>query len=145
MHLSKEKLTDLSQEDMFAVVNDVVCYPEFLPYCDRVVIKEQSDDYMITDIYVSDSKRFIKHNFSTYNTFVTDSSINIKLIQGPLKQMWVNWSFVKQGDGCLIKLSIDLEAKSKLLNFGLNSFFDSYAKSMLDAFIKRAKQVYEKN
>lgn len=145
MHLSKEKLTTLSQEDMFAVVNDVVCYPEFLPYCDRVVIKEQGDNYMITDIYVSDSKRLIKHTFSTYNAFVTDSSINIKLIQGPLKQMMVNWSFVKQGDGCLIKLSIDLEAKSKLLSFGLNSFFDSYATSMLDAFTKRAKQVYEKN
>ena len=84
-HVSRSALVSFSAEQMFNLVNDVVCYPEFLPGCSGSRIIESSSNSMVASVDVA--KAGISKTFTTSNQLVDGEAIMMNLIEGPFKTL----------------------------------------------------------
>ena len=126
---------------MFALVNDVEAYPEFLHWCSGARVLKREDNVVHAEVEV----RFagLHQKFSTRNTLERPSRIVISLLNGPFRRLDGDWTFAdrRQG-GCNIELSLDFSVSLTPLGFLLSRVFEEIARSQMDAFIRRARHVY---
>ena len=67
------------------------------------------------------------------------------LIDGPFRQLDGNWHFKALGtDACKIEFRLHYEFSSKLLEKIFGPVFHFIASTFVDAFVKRARQLYGK-
>jgi len=126
---------------MFALVNDIESYPDFLPWCARTDVLEENGDSLTASVLISVGK--IKQTFTTTNTMQPDTSISMKLVKGPFKELNGLWQFHDDANGgCSVSLDMQFEFKNKLLKHTLGSVFKKITASLVDAFIERARVVY---
>ncbi len=65
------------------------------------------------------------------------------LENGPFNHFSGTWKFTHINDNaCKVALSLEFSFTSKLADIAISPIFTSIANSQLNAFIKRAKQVY---
>lgn len=142
--VQKSVLIWYSAEQMFALVTQVDQYPQFLPWCDRATVLEQHDDGMTAEVGIAFAG--IRQAFVTRNTHVPGRKVGMRLVKGPFSQLQGDWTFTPVGDAAQQACRVELE-----LRYGFNSMalaavvgpvFDRIAGSMVDAFVKRAEQVY---
>ncbi len=143
----KSVLIWFSAEEMFALVTDVARYPEFLPWCDRASVLSQHGDEMTAEIGMA-LGGFHK-SFSTRNQHVPGLQVKLQLIDGPFKHLDGTWDFHPLTDpntqapqrACRIELTLNYSFDSM---FGalVGPVFDKIASTLVDAFVKRAEQVY---
>lgn len=70
-------------------------------------------------------------------------SIELQLVDGPFKHLHGRWGFTACGDdGCRVALQLDFAFSNGVLQKLLNPLFSEIANSMVDAFCKRAEQIY---
>ena len=129
---------------MFSLVTDVVRYPEFLPWCSSGHVLEQTSDGMVASIGMSFGG--IKKAFTTRNKHVEDRRIDLELVDGPFSHMDGVWEFHPVGDGtqraCRIEFTLQYGFASPTLATLIGPVFEKIASSLVDAFVKRADQVY---
>lgn len=70
--------------------------------------------------------------------------IDIKLVNGPFKQLEGEWRFVETENGCEVTLDLTYDMKSGFLNSALSGVFEWIAAAMVDAFCKESDKVYGK-
>jgi ribosome-associated toxin RatA of RatAB toxin-antitoxin module len=142
--VQKSVLIWYSAEQMFALVTQVDQYPQFLPWCDRAAILEQHDDGMTAEVGISFAG--IHQKFTTRNTHVPGRQLSMHLIKGPFSQLQGDWTFTPVGDGnqpaCRVELALRYGFSSMALAAVVGPVFDRIAGSLVDAFVKRAEQVY---
>lgn len=133
-----------SAHEMFALVADVPRYPEFLPWCSGGEVLERTPDGMVASIGMSFSG--MRRSFTTRNTHVEDRRIHLELVDGPFSHLDGTWDFVPLGDGtqraCRIEFTLNYSFESSTLAALVGPVFDKIAGSLVDAFVKRADQVY---
>ena len=127
---------------MYALVNDIAAYPEFLPWCKSSAILELSDSHLSAVLNIK--KGMLQQQFSTRNTLTPDAAIDMQLIDGPFKHLEGHWKFGMIGDnqGCRVSLEMDLEFSNSILSTTLSPIFSQITGSMVDAFCKRAQEIY---
>jgi ribosome-associated toxin RatA of RatAB toxin-antitoxin module len=139
--ISKQANVAYSARQMFALVNDIKSYPEFLPWCTEANILEEKSNYLIASISISLGK--IKQSFTTENTMKVDTSISMKLVKGPFKKLNGYWQFHDRADGgCSVSLDMQFEFKNKIMKHTLGAAFKKITSSLVDAFVDRARVVY---
>lgn len=139
--IRKHANVSYSAEQMFALVNDIKSYPEFLPWCTKTDILETKGDYLIASVSVAMGK--IKQSFTTENEIKTNASISMKLVEGPFKSLIGHWQFNDNADnGCSILFDMEFEFKNKIMKHAFGAAFKKITDSMVDAFVKRARAVY---
>lgn len=140
----KSVLIWYSAEEMFALVTDVAKYCEFLPWCDRASVLEVAPDVMKAEIGIAFSG--IHQTFTTRNTQVPGREVRMKLLEGPFSNLDGCWKFEPLGGAgqraCKVTLELQYAFKSAALAALVGPVFDRIAGSMVDAFVKRAEQVY---
>lgn len=142
--VTKSVLIWYSPQEMYALVTDVDRYPEFLPWCDRARVVSGDALGMTAEIGISFSG--IHQTFTTRNQHVPDRQVTIKLINGPFSRLDGEWNFVPLGDdtqrACRVELTLNYSFANATLGKLVGPVFDKIAGSMVDAFVKRAAQVY---
>ena len=142
--VNKSVLIWYSPEEMFNLVTGVDQYPLFLPWCDRARVLEQDDSGMLAVVGISLSG--IRQTFVTRNLHDPGRRVQMQLVKGPFSRLDGDWHFHGVGDGSQRASRVELQ-----LNYGFDSaplaaligpVFDRIAGSMVDAFVKRAEQVY---
>ena len=142
--VNKSVLIWYSPEEMFNLVTGVDQYPLFLPWCDRARVLERDDEGMLAEVGISLSG--IRQPFVTRNLHDPGRRVQMKLVKGPFSRLDGDWHFHGVGDGSQRASRVELQ-----LNYGFDSaplaalvgpVFDRIAGSMVDAFVKRAEQVY---
>jgi ribosome-associated toxin RatA of RatAB toxin-antitoxin module len=140
----KSVLIWYSPQEMYALVIDVAHYPQFLPWCDRAAVVESYEGGMLAEIGISISG--IKQTFQTRNVHVEGSRVELKLVQGPFSKLEGEWNFVPIGDGsqraCRVELTLHYGFDNAALSKLVGPVFDKIASTMVEAFVKRAQQVY---
>ena len=125
-------------------MTDVAKYPQFLPWCDQAKVLSQDDDGMVAQIGISFAG--IRQIFTTRNDHVAGRKVDMKLVSGPFSNLDGHWSFSPVGDAAQRACRVDLELQYGFQNIALAALvgpvFDKIAGSMVDAFVKRAEQVY---
>lgn len=139
--VERSALVHYSCEQMFELVNDVASYPEFVPGCSNVRIFNASEHVIEAELAIS--KAGIKHSFATRNTLHPYSEVDMQLLNGPFKTLQGGWQFEPlSDDACKVILQLDFEFSSQILHFAFAKVFNDVTSRMVDAFAKRAKQVY---
>ena len=140
----KSVLIWYSAEEMFALVTDVAKYPEFLPWCDRAKVIAIEPDGMKAEVGIAFSG--IHQTFTTRNTHVPGREVRMKLVDGPFSHLDGCWKFHPLGQpgqrACKVTLEMHYSFKSSTLAALVGPVFDRIAGSLVDAFVKRAEQVY---
>ena len=141
--ISKKADVKYSANQMYALVNDIEAYPDFLPWCTDASITSRNNDTLIAVVSISISR--IKKIFITQNTMRQGSSISMKLIKGPFKKLNGEWKFQNNPEsGSIVSLKMEFEFKNKLLKYAFGSAFRVIMDSLVDAFIERANVIYDK-
>lgn len=141
--VEKSVLIEYSAAQMYALVEDVAAYPEFLPWCgDTEILKREGE---ITRAAITIYFRGIKQRFSTENRAQPQQLIEMSLVEGPFRQLDGSWRFKALGDNaCKIEFRLHYEFSSKLLEKIVGPVFHFIASTFVDAFVKRAQQLYGK-
>ena len=140
----KSVLIWYSAAEMFALVTDIARYPEFLPWCDHTSIEEENAQGMTAKVGISIAG--LKQSFTTRNLHIKDERVSLKLVKGPFSKLEGDWSFHPLGDGnqraCRVEFTLSYNFASSALAALVGPIFDKIAGSLVDAFVKRALQVY---
>jgi ribosome-associated toxin RatA of RatAB toxin-antitoxin module len=133
-----------SAPQMFALVADVARYPEFLPWCSSGQVLEQTPQGMVASIGMSLGG--IKKSFTTRNLHVPNQRIQLALVDGPFSHLEGTWDFTPVGQSdmsaCKVEFTLYYGFSSQTLAALVGPVFDKIAGSLVDAFVKRADQVY---
>jgi ribosome-associated toxin RatA of RatAB toxin-antitoxin module len=141
--VEKSVLIEYSAAQMYALVENVADYPEFLPWCGGTEILKQEGD--VTRAAIIIDFRGIKQRFSTENRAIAPQLIEMTLVDGPFRQLDGSWRFKALGDdACKIEFRLHYEFSSKLLEKLVGPVFHFIASTFVDAFVKRARQLYGK-
>lgn len=140
----KSVLIWYSPEEMYTLVTQVDQYPQFLPWCDHARVLAQTDTGMEAEVGILFSG--VRQSFITRNTHVPGWRVDMQLVSGPFSQLHGQWLFYPLGDGsqraCKVELQLVYGFDSPALAKVVGPVFDKIAASMVDAFVKRAQQVY---
>ena len=139
--INRHALVPYTTAQMFALVDDIESYPVFLPWCtSTTVISRDCDEVRAT---IALSKSGVSKAFTTCNRIQKDKMIEIRLLEGPFKHLQGFWRFDPLGeDGCKISLDMEFEFASKILDLAVGPVFSQIASSLVEAFEKRAVEVY---
>ena len=139
--ITRSAMLPYSAQQMYDLVNDVSSYAAFLPGCSNATVLDKIDNKMRASIEVS--KVGISKTFITENTLVVGESINMSLVDGPFTHLNGTWSFIiLDEDACKIEFNLDFEFQNLMIKIAFGKIFNELVNNMVDAFTKRAKQVY---
>lgn len=139
--ITRSALVPYSQQEMFALVSDVDAYPRFLPWCSgaAAVSREGGEVLARIDFQVGG----VSKSFTTRNRHVGNEAILMQLVEGPFSHLQGSWRFEPLGDaGCKISLNLEYKFSSKMVSMVTGPVFNKIASSLVDAFQKRAVDVY---
>ncbi len=144
--LDKNHVVNHSARDMFNLVCDVECYPQFVPLCQSLTVKSKKEKAGKT-LMMADMTMAYKMLSETFTTQVLMNSetleIDVKYIDGPFKHLDNQWKFKDLENGkCEVSFMIDYELRSKMLAMAAGAVFDMAFGRFVDAFEKRADEVY---
>lgn len=141
--INKSALVAYSAPQMYALVNDIKSYSEFLPWCRSTNILSQDADEIRATIEIAHGS--LNKSFTTCNRLQHDKMIEMRLEEGPFKRLEGFWRFDILGEqACKVSLDLEFEFKNRLVGMAMGPIFSQIANSMVDAFSKRAVDVYGK-
>lgn len=130
-----------SAKDMYALVEDVPAYPQFLSWCTGTEVHEKSDILQKATLTVLVAG--VRQQFTTLNKLVAGELIEMQLHKGPFRDLQGAWRFIQLGEeGCKISLELDFEMNSGVMAKMFGKGFGKVADRLVDDFCKRAEQVY---
>ena len=134
---------------MFDLVADVECYPEFVPLCHALKIRQRTPKDDGTEIVVADmtvSFKLVKESFTSKVTLDRPNlKILVEYLRGPFSNLENRWAFEPKSDtDCDVGFFLNYEFKSRVLAVLMGSMFDAAFGRFAHAFEKRADQVYGK-
>ncbi|MGB6348937.1 MAG: type II toxin-antitoxin system RatA family toxin [Pseudolabrys sp.] len=133
--------------EMFDLVAAVDKYPQFVPLCDALAVKNCIEKGEGITVLVADMTVAYKIIRETFTSRVTLDRSNLKIIveylNGPFKRMQNRWTFHPVGDcACDVEFFIDYEFKSRALAMLMGAMFDAAFRRFAVAFEQRADEVY---
>jgi ribosome-associated toxin RatA of RatAB toxin-antitoxin module len=112
-----------------------------LPWCVGARVQELSATLREATLQVA--RGVLQAEFTTRNQLTPDARIEMRLTQGPFRELSGEWRFESIGDrGSRIRFRVDFEFKNRLTAAAFNSVFESLCGGIVDAFAKRAREVY---
>lgn len=126
---------------MFELVYDVGSYPKFLPWCQSTQVISETEEKICGRIEVA--RMGIHQTFSTCNRFERGRRMDIDLLDGPFRKLVGGWNFIPlREDASKVELELDFEFSGRLIDKAFGAVFSQIANSLVDAFCKRADEVY---
>jgi len=133
-------------DQMFALVADVEQYPQFLPLCEGLTVRsrKERDGRTVLVASMTVGYKAIRETFTTQVHLKPDeNAIDVKYLDGPFKYLTNIWRFDARDDGATdIHFFIEYEFKSRVLGALMGAMFDRAFRMFVEAFEKRAVQVY---
>jgi ribosome-associated toxin RatA of RatAB toxin-antitoxin module len=139
--VERSALVTYTAAQMFALVNDVARYPEFLPWCVGARVEEVSATERIATLKVA--RGVLQTEFTTRNTLVPDAQIHMQLLHGPFRDLIGEWRFEAIGTrGSRVHFRVEFQFKNRVTATAFNAVFEALCGTIVDAFALRAQTVY---
>lgn len=141
-HVQKSILIAHSASRMYALVDDVTQYPEFLPWCGGVDLIKQDETTTVATLHIA--YHGIRQKFTTENHKTYPVAMEIKLKDGPFKQLEGAWRFIALNENaCKIEFMLNYEFSNGFLEKMIAPVFSHIANTFVDSFVARADVVYK--
>jgi ribosome-associated toxin RatA of RatAB toxin-antitoxin module len=155
-HVKRSVLLWYGPSEMYSLVTAVQHYPQFLPWCESAQVLEQHADGVTARLGLA--VLGLRQHFTTRNVHVADTSVQLKLLDGPFSMLEGRWDFhplsapgwaaspAAQGAAapraCRTELNLRYAFSSGALQSVVGPAFDRIADTLVDSFVKRAEVVY---
>ncbi|ROR32071.1 type II toxin-antitoxin system RatA family toxin [Inmirania thermothiophila] len=139
--IHREARVPYTPRQMFELVNDVEAYPRFLPWCGGArVLRDEGDAVWATVVIARGS---LRKAFTTVNRVQPGKMIEIRLVEGPFRRLEGFWRFDEAaGGGCRVCLDLEFEFAGRVVSLALGPVFHQIAQTLVEAFCRRAEEVY---
>ena len=139
--VNKSVLVPYSSERMYTLVDSVEDYTEFLPWCGGVDLIQRDETITIATLHID--YHGIKQNFTTQNTKIFPTNMDITLKDGPFRHMEGFWKFIPLADdACKIEFKLSYEFSNAFLDKLISPVFSHIANTFVDAFVERAERIF---
>ena len=139
----RSALVQHSAGEMFSLVDDIESYPQFLPWCESAVVHLREADLVEATLNLQRAE--LSKQFRTRNVATGKEAIDMSLVDGPFRHLEGRWTFTQLGDaGSKVELSLDFEFSSSMIDVLFGPFFEEVCNSLVDAFTRRADDVFGK-
>jgi coenzyme Q-binding protein COQ10 len=133
--------------EMFDLVADMERYPEFVPLCRALKVRQRTAGPDGTEVVVAKMTAAYKLISETFTTRVTLDRPNVQILveylDGPFSRLENRWVFRPTGErSCEVEFFISYEFKSRMLALLMGSMFDLAFRRFAAAFEQRADLVY---
>jgi coenzyme Q-binding protein COQ10 len=135
---------------MFDLVADVERYPEFVPLCRALKVRERTPKPDGTEIVIADMTvafNLVRESFTSQVTLDRPNlKIMVQYLKGPFSNLENRWTFEPKSETeCEVGFYIAYEFKSRMLAALMGAMFDAAFQRFAAAFEKRADVVYGKS
>ncbi len=142
--VNRSALVPYSAEQMYALVDDIEGYPAFLPWCRSAKEWSRNEDEVRATIEMQRGP--VHKTFTTHNRLQKDKMIEMRLVEGPFEHLEGFWRFTELDRGATrVALDLEYEFSSTLLKLAIGPVFAQIANSLVDAFCRRATELYGKH
>ncbi len=134
-------------DQLFALVGDVMTYPDFVPWITSMRIwnaRALGEGVETVDAEAGIGFSFLKERFSSRVRRDTRARrIDVALLSGPFKRLANRWEFFEAEDGgTRVEFDIDFQFKSRLLEALLTANFAHAVDRLMTCFEDRARALY---
>ena len=123
---------------LFALINDIESYPQFLPWCTHSKVVSRTEHEIVATVGVKQGplQRRVHHpQRPGARSAHPDAPVS-----GPFKMLEGEWLLTPIGDeGCRAELTMKFAFKSSLTAMLFEQKFAETAASLVDAFVARAR------
>ena len=133
--------------DMFDLVADVERYPEFVPLCEKLVVRKREALDGERSILEADMTVAYKVFHETFASKVTldrpKLEILVEYLDGPFRSLENRWHFKDEGErACEVEFFIEYEFRSRTLGLLMGGVFEAAFRRFAEAFEQRANKIY---
>ena len=140
--VDRNALVPYSAEAMYALVDDVESYPEFLPWCTAAELVSRDAGELVAGLTIGYGA--LNSRFTTRNRLSPPEQMTMELLDGPFSSLEGVWRFTQLGEqGCEVKLRVEFVFSSAVQDALFGSTFERICNELIDAFIRRAHDLYE--
>lgn len=134
-------------DQMFDLVADVERYPEFVPLCQSLKVRQRTTDAEGREVIVADMTVSFKLVRESFTSRVMLDRPNLKILveylRGPFSKLENRWTFTARGeDASDVGFFIAYEFKSRMLAILMGAMFDAAFQRFVSAFEARADAIY---
>jgi ribosome-associated toxin RatA of RatAB toxin-antitoxin module len=135
--VKRSALVSKPPSEVFALINDIESYPQFLPWCTHARVQARSESQIIATIGVRQGA--LQGEFTTRNTLDPGRSIRMELVSGPFRSLQGEWRLTPIESGCRVELTMRFAFKNRLAALLFEPLFAETIGSLVDAFVARAR------
>lgn len=130
-------------EDVFSLVADVEKYPEFVPWCRKIVVRQKTPQALM--VALTAGRGLWQKTYTSQVLLTPWSQIQVFQHQGPLKRLWTLWTFQSLGTHkTQVRFRLEMTVGSSVLSKFLDPFLKDLPHEVMRAFEERAHKVCEK-
>jgi ribosome-associated toxin RatA of RatAB toxin-antitoxin module len=134
----KTALVHRPAAELFALVDDVERYPQFLPWCCGAQVHERTPD--TTRARIDVDYHGLTSHFSTLNRKHGAERMDLEFLEGPFDRFQGHWRFVPLGDaGCRVEFALDYSFANAAMDALLGPVFGHIIETLVDRFVARAQ------
>lgn len=124
---------------MYALINDIERYPLFVPGCTAARVESRKVNEMVATLNIKRGP--LRAEFTTRNLLEPDKRVLMQFVSGPFRVLEGLWTLTPLGElGCRVELEMRFEFSNRLAATLFESLFEDTAASLVDAFVKRARE-----
>ena len=132
----KNKTISHPVKKIYELVADVKKYPNFLPWCSNIVIKEKTKKYIISEVKVGFQN--INEKYVCKVLLYPKKRITLDYISGPFEYLEIDWKFKKlKKNKTEVNFFCNFKFKSIFLRLCTGFFLENAIEKMIDAFEKK--------
>jgi ribosome-associated toxin RatA of RatAB toxin-antitoxin module len=136
--VKRSALVNRAPAEVFALINDIESYPQFLPWCTHTRVEARTDSGMVATIGVRQGA--LHGEFTTRNTLEPPHRIRMQLLSGPFRMLEGEWLLTPiEGGGCRVEFTMRFAFRNPLTALVFEPKFAATIGSLLDAFVARAR------
>ncbi len=137
----RSALLPFTTAQVYALVADVGRYPEFVPWCTSATTVSGSGEEVTVALGLLLGP--VSANFTTRNRLAPPEAIEMALVDGPFRTLEGRWSFTAIGEaGTRAELQLRFETSGLIGGIALGPAFEQACNQLVDAFGRRAHEVY---
>ena len=138
----REEIVSHSAKKLFDIVIDIESYPQYIPWCTRMVINKRKNNEIYADMYVQ-YKLILSQKFGSHVIFNRNKlTIETNYIEGPLKDLTTNWKFESiDNEKSKIIFDVNFEFKNFVHQKVAETFYPLIENKMIKSFKERADSI----
>jgi ribosome-associated toxin RatA of RatAB toxin-antitoxin module len=124
---------------MYELINDIERYPEFVPWCTAARVESRKEGEVVATLTIKRGP--LRAEFTTRNLLEPGKRVLMQFVSGPFSVLEGLWTLTALGDlGCRVELEMRFEFANRVAGTLFAPLFEDTAASLVDAFVKRARE-----